>query len=230
MSQETLTEITLWKAVLAEMELNFSGMHYNTWLSRTEAVSLDEEKVEIICESKLAKNKIETLYKAFILDSIKRICKKDLDLVVKIGQTKETRDQINTSPLFATTNKSDDKVSSLNLFKKAKENGLNPLFTFENYVMGNTNRLAYAIATTIADNPGTKHNPFFLYSGVGLGKTHLIQAIANRALQNNPEAKIIYCTGEQFTNELIENIMKGKGGKGGYSTDTFRKSIATRTC
>jgi chromosomal replication initiator protein len=98
---------------------------------------------------------------------------------------------------------------------------LSPKFTFENYLMGNNNQLAFSIATAIAKEPGTRYNPFFLYGGVGLGKTHLMQAIGNRILQEKSNLKVVYTTGEAFTNELIESIQSGRG-KGRYTTNDFR--------
>ena len=102
------------------------------------------------------------------------------------------------------------------------DSGLSPKFTFENYIMGNSNQLAYAIAQSVAENPGESYNPFFLYSGVGLGKTHLVQAIGNRILENNPDINVVYTTGESFMNEMIEAIQSGKG-RGKYLTNEFRK-------
>lgn len=89
-----------------------------------------------------------------------------------------------------------------------KEKGLNPEYSFENYVVGNSNNTAYAAAVAIADNPGgdDMYNPFFIYGGVGLGKTHLMHAIGNYFMDNNPNAKVLYVTCEKFTNEFIAAI------------------------
>jgi chromosomal replication initiator protein len=87
--------------------------------------------------------------------------------------------------------------------------------------MGSNNRLAFAIAKAVADNPGTKYNPFFLYAGVGLGKTHLIHAIGNEIIRAHSELNVAYTTGEAFTNELIESIQSGSRG-GNYAANKFR--------
>ena len=88
--------------------------------------------------------------------------------------------------------------------------GLNPKYTFENYIVGSNNRFAYAAASSVAESPGQKYNPLYIYGGVGLGKTHLMQAIGHEIVANYPEMNIIYTTGEGFTNELVSSIMNEK--------------------
>ncbi len=97
---------------------------------------------------------------------------------------------------------------------------LNPKYTFENFVVGNNNRFAHAAAIAVGEKPGESYNPLFLYGGVGLGKTHLMQAIGNRILQNNRTAKILYVTSEKFTNQLINAIKDNK-------TEVFRNKYRT---
>lgn len=94
--------------------------------------------------------------------------------------------------------------------------GLNPKYTFENFIIGSNNRFAHAAAVAVYENPGTKYNPLFIYGGVGLGKTHLMQAIGNAMYQVNNDIKIVYCTGEVFANELVSAIMTDKN-------ESFRK-------
>ena len=94
--------------------------------------------------------------------------------------------------------------------------GLNPKYTFENFIIGSNNRFAHAAAIAVYENPGLKYNPLFIYGGVGLGKTHLMQAIGNEMYRTNPSTRIIYCTGEVFANELVSAIMNNKN-------ENFRK-------
>jgi chromosomal replication initiator protein len=93
---------------------------------------------------------------------------------------------------------------------------LNPKYTFENFIIGSNNRFAHAASVAVYENPGLKYNPLFIYGGVGLGKTHIMQAIGNEMCKTNPQTKIIYCTGETFANELVSAIMNNKN-------ETFRK-------
>jgi chromosomal replication initiator protein len=96
--------------------------------------------------------------------------------------------------------------------------GLRKDFTFETFAVSTTNEMAHAAATAVSNNPGVSYNPLFLYGGVGVGKTHLMHAIGNNILRNNPDAKIIYCTGEEFTNEIVHAIQKKQANqfKGKY--------------
>lgn len=105
------------------------------------------------------------------------------------------------------------QVANKNTNDKA---GLNPRYTFENFIIGSNNRFAHAAAVAVYENPGKKYNPLFIYGGVGLGKTHLMQAIGNEMYKNNPNIKIIYCTGELFANEVISAIMNNQN-------ESFRK-------
>lgn len=92
----------------------------------------------------------------------------------------------------------------------AKQAGLRPDFTFETFAVSGTNEMAHAAATAVSQRPGTAYNPLFLYGGVGVGKTHLMHAIANNILKNRPETKVLYCTGEDFTNEIVDDIRNKK--------------------
>src|SRR3989344_8888901 len=83
---------------------------------------------------------------------------------------------------------------------------LNPDYTFENFAVSSTNQLAYAAATAVAKTPGTAYNPLFVYGGVGVGKTHLVHAVANRLLRDRPTMRIVCCMGEEFLNEIVEAI------------------------
>lgn len=103
------------------------------------------------------------------------------------------------------------------------ESNLNPKYVFENYVMGNSNRFAYAAALAVANNPASTYNPLFLYGGVGLGKTHLMHAIGNRIKQNDPTMKVLYISSENFTNEIINSIYN-------KNTEAFRRKYRNIDC
>ena len=123
--------------------------------------------------------------------------------------TKEETEQIKTNIV-------NTQIAQENTNEKAERAGLNPRYTFENFIIGSNNRFAHAAAVAVFENPGKKYNPLFIYGGVGLGKTHLMQAIGNAMYQANPDIKIIYCTGELFANEVISAIMNNQN-------ESFRK-------
>lgn len=129
--------------------------------------------------------------------------KKNLSLsLVLVGRPK-TKEE----PLFSFSPSINDVFSRANLSEK---------YNFDNFAVSGTNQVAYAAAQAVADSPGAAYNPLFLYGGVGVGKTHLAQAVAKRALEKKPDLKALFCPGDQFTNELIESIR-------GKSTVGFRK-------
>jgi chromosomal replication initiator protein len=206
------TQKKLWDAVLADMQVTLSEMEYGMWFKQTHIEMLNEDSIEVQCPSVYITDMLKKKYLSLIQNSVNRIGKNSFDISFKVGVKHEDTPTLDKGPLFNQPN-----ASATN-----GNNTLNPKFTFENYVMGANNRLAFSIATAVADNPGKIYNPFFLYSKVGLGKTHLMQAVGNRILQKDPNAKIIYATSETFTNELIENLQLGKS-KGKYTSNKFRE-------
>lgn len=212
-----------WKAVLGEVELSMSSMVFKSLVARTFVENISEETISIICEDNFVKDNLEKRHYDLVSSAIKKVANKNLRMEVSVKKITKTKEQVppsgNLGPLF-----SPQKPQEELLREKQIRSNLSPKFTFENYIMGKNNNLAFAIATAVADKPGELYNPVFIYSGVGLGKTHLIQAIGNQILKNKPGTKVIYTTGEAFTNELIEAIQIGKG-KGKYSTNEFRNKF-----
>ena len=122
----------------------------------------------------------------------------------------KTEEEVNIVTQTTNTIKSQSLNTKPNEQYSLTNSGLNPKYTFENYIVGSNNRFAYAAANSVAETPGQVYNPLYIYGGVGLGKTHLMQAIGHGILENHPEMNIIYTTGEGFTNELVSSIMNEK--------------------
>ena len=125
--------------------------------------------------------------------------------VVEERREEITAPSSNTIVQAPSIQQTNEKITNSNA---AAQSGLNPKYSFESYIVGSNNRFAHAAAVAVSENPGTKYNPLYIYGGVGLGKTHLMQAIGHGIKKNNPSLNIIYTTGESFTNELVSAIMR----------------------
>lgn len=221
MNQELINDPKeFWKAVLGQVEIEISPMVYKTLVSRTKGVSFDKNTLEVFCEDNFVKKNLETKYSKNIETAIKNIGEDKVEVkfsVTKDGEKKENKDEL--GPLFS----QQKSVETMNEEKRIKSN-LNPKFSFDTFILGKNNNLAYAIATAISEKPGELYNPVFIYSKVGLGKTHLIQAIGNKIIETKPGMRVVYTTGETFTNELIETIQSGKA-RGKYTANQFREKF-----
>ncbi|MBI3380227.1 chromosomal replication initiator protein DnaA [Candidatus Gottesmanbacteria bacterium] len=186
---------SVWQMVLADVELQVSKTVFQIFLSQTKLLSIENQVAKIGCSQPMLINLIEKRYYELLKKTVDSYTKLDvrLEFISLPSQTKKSFD----GPLFKL--KSPDLP--LHFYNK-----LNTNCTFDTFAVSSSNQMAYAAATAVSKTPGTSYNPLFLYGGVGVGKTHLMQAIGHVVLKSNPSAKIIYCTGEEFTNEIIEAI------------------------
>ncbi len=186
---------SLWQMVLADIQLQLSKATFQTFLSQTKLLSFDENIARIGCNQPMFINLIEKRFHDLLKKTIHTYTKVDvkLEFTALANSVKKNYDE----PLF----KLQPNNPPPHIYNK-----LNSDYTFENFAVSTSNQMAYAAATAVSKSPGTSYNPLFLYGGVGVGKTHLMQAIGHFILKTNHLAKIIYCTGEDFTNEIIEAI------------------------
>jgi chromosomal replication initiator protein len=201
----------IWESALGEIKLNISKANYLTWLKDTHIMDIRENTVFLGVPSSFTKEWLENKYQKQILGAlfhlnpqIKRIeyvVTTDKNALKKINlqKTKRSSSSPKTSVL--------DEPLELNI---DPETNLNPKYTFENFIVGANNELANAAALAITENLGNKYNPLFIYGGVGLGKTHLLQAIGNKLKAKNKKLKIKYASSEKFTDELINAIRNQK--------------------
>lgn len=217
-----LNKIQFWKTILGEVEMNISPMLFKTQVARTAIESIEETIITILCEDEFIRKNIKTKHFDVLTEAIKKVAGKEMEIVLKVGNTKEKGNEVDKAPVDNLGPLFQQKDPNIVIKEKQKKSNLSPKFTFENFIMGANNNLAYAIATAVADKPGELYNPVFLYSSVGLGKTHLMQAIGNKILKDRPGTNVIYTTGETFMNELIEAI---KGDKGKQTTNEFRNKF-----
>ena len=184
--------LTKEKDLLKEEMTNIS---YTTWIKSLEIQSVNDNKIVLVALSEIQKDAIESRLFDLVVNTFNFITNKtcEISIVVKSEEQDKEYTQEETSK---------DYMSS-----EAYSNSfLNPKYTFDTFVIGNNNKFAQAAAYAVAEAPATAYNPLFIYGGVGLGKTHLMHAIGNQILKNNPNTKILYVTSEQFINELVNSI------------------------
>lgn len=203
-----MNKAKVWKTVLENLKINLSSASFATWFPQTFIIRFKEiEKnrqiTEIGCPSNFIRNMIETRYYGLIKEALDQASGKLNDLVFVVKQIRgegvKGREG-EKEPLFET------KKEKTDVAKAIKSAGLRPDFNFDTFAVSSTNQMAHAAATAVAKSPGKAYNPLFLYGGVGVGKTHLTQAIATAILSQKPRTAIIYCMGEDFTNEIIDAI------------------------
>lgn len=192
----------LWKSVLAEIELSVSKATYQTHFSQTQLISLAENVATIGFSNPLMRALVETRYYSLVKSVLDHHAKGNISLVFVIAPKKETLQQKDAGPLFTHI----PELPTANTAVIAKKLHLRAESTFDNFAVSTSNQMAYAAATAVAKSPGTAYNPLFLYGGVGVGKTHLMHAVANTLLSNKPNTRIVYCMGEEFLNEIVEAI------------------------
>jgi len=198
----------LWKAALGEIGLQISKANYKTWLANTSIVDKKNGVVIVAVPNSFTKEWLENKYHKFILRSLRNIESeiKEVTYQIKPNYIKEElKDKKQTKEDELIIHKQLD-FAELNV---DVETNLNPRYTFDNFIVGPSNELAHAAASAIVKNLGNKYNPLFIYGGVGLGKTHLIQAIGNAVKKENRNKKIKYVTSERFTSEVITTLRSG---------------------
>jgi chromosomal replication initiator protein len=165
-------------------------------------ISFNNGVAEVGCPSSYNKDMVEQRYYVLIKAILDRIVKRQTSLTFSVftQRQRDERESETLGPLFSSLNA---KQTHDQVVRAAR---LRADFTFELFAVSSTNEMAYAATTAVAKSPGTSYNPLFLYGGVGVGKTHLMQAVGNHVLQEKPERRVLYCTGEEFTNEIIEAI------------------------
>ena len=175
---------------------------YETWFGPMLITEMTDSKIVLKANSPYGREMLETRYADLILNTFKFITNKDW--TISVFADEDGKNGENGGVIVS--NNQDLQDPDIEISNKT----LNPKYTFDTFVVGNNNRFAHAAAIAVGDKPGESYNPLFLYGGVGLGKTHLMQAIGNRILQNNRSAKILYVTSEKFTNQLINAIKDNK--------------------
>lgn len=208
----TPVDHALWQTVLGEIELSVSRAAFATWFKHTELIGREGDTVSIAVPNIFAKQQFETKFNAHVMESLEKngINVSTITYVIKGSKPQKAVDT--HSPLAAAVRDHEQKREQAKTTKPEVSSGLNHRYTFSNFIVGSSNDLAYAACQAVAANPGTKYNPLFLYGGVGLGKTHLAQAVGNEVVRRKPNTKVLYINSETFVNEFLDSIRFKKKG------------------
>jgi len=196
-----MTKEELWQAVLAQIQFKISKANFATWFKNTQIVTKNGGEIIVSVPNAFSKEWLEQKYNKFILKTLHELDKEIREIKYSINQT-ESREE---KPVLPTPQSISDQLE-FEEFAINRATNLNPRYAFDNFVIGPFNEMAQAAAWAISEEPGTVYNPLFIYGGVGLGKTHLIQAIGNRIVEKFPEKKVKYSAAEKFISGIVNSI------------------------
>lgn len=211
MNEQSTREI--WKAVLGELQLQLPRPTFETWLKHTDGVSYDEHQFVVEAPTPFAVAWLERRMYNAIQKTVEKVTDRPLDVVFRVRQGHEAENgSVTSSDQTLELESGQDEIQVKPQAQPPA--AFNPKYTFDSFVVGPSNQLAYSAARAVADAPGKSYNPLFIYSGVGLGKTHLLHAIGHAAASRGLAVR--YVTSEQFTNDFITSI-------GNRTTEAFRQ-------
>ena len=200
---------SLWQSVLGEIELSVPHATFVTWFKNTELIDSTPEQVTIAVPNIFAVRQFQVKF----TDQIKQVLAKNgveserIEYVVRSSGRKTTINRETTVTESSNTSRAHSLTKAV-----ANTGNLNPRYTFSNFIVGSSNDLAYTACQAVAQYPGIKYNPLFLYGGSGLGKTHLAQAVGNEIMKRQPESRVVYISSETFVKEFLESIRFKKKG------------------
>lgn len=199
-----MQEDVIWQTVLGEVELSVSPASFQTWFKNTRLIKLSESSVTIGVTNIFAQQQLEVKFQPLITEILQKnnVSVENIDFKI-ISSIIPKKTESETVILNQEAPKVVRQAPSIG---HTYRQGLNERYTFENFIVGSGSELAYAACQAIAANPGLKYNPLFIYGGVGIGKTHLIQAVGNEILARNKNAKVVYISSEQFVQEFLDAI------------------------
>lgn len=196
----------LWQAVLGEIELSVSRGNFVTWFKNTRLVRNKDNVLVIGVPNVFIKQQLERKYNDLVLETLAKngVTPERVDYKIhSSAQNKKTEEE----PMILGAQASAKTASqSTNTLTHSYRQGLNDRYTFDSFIVGSGNELAYAACQAIAVQPGTKYNPLFVYGGVGIGKTHLVQAVGNALVAKNPATRVVYASSEQFVQEFVDAL------------------------
>jgi chromosomal replication initiator protein len=198
MPPQSISPQFLWQETLEKLKNELSKPSFETWMSSTRLLDIDGDTLVISVPNEFAKDWLESRYASLIRSSVQAVLGHSVSLrfIIPSPEGSYREDSNQSMPVSPIIQIQDELIP----------NSLNTKYTFDTFVIGNSNRFAHAASLAVAESPAKSYNPLFIYGGVGLGKTHLMHAIGHHVLQRSPNTKVLYVSSEKFTNELIDSI------------------------
>lgn len=203
----------LWQIVLGDIEISLSRANYLTWFKNTRLIKQDDSHIVVAVPNIFIKQQLERKYKDLILETVRKngLAVEDVEFKIQSSPRPEAAEERAQLDEAATAKQPQQQTvatrqKSTSPLTHNYRQGINERYTFENFVVGSGNELAYAACQAVANEVGTKYNPLFLYGGVGIGKTHLIQAVGNAILARKPGGRVVYISSEQFVQEFVDAL------------------------
>lgn len=208
MSQENIIEV--WNAVLAVLEEQISSSTYSSWILPLEPQYIDETSFVLHTGHQFAVTLLRNNHYGEILQAVKSVTGQELDVKIifdeELAKKLAKKSKAKTAAAEVQEQQQKPKYDSLT---QMQSSNLNLKYKFENFVVGSNNKLAYVAAQTVAQKPGEKYNPLYIYGGPGLGKTHIMQAIGHYIIKNRPDLKVLFITAEEFVNDVVNALARG---------------------
>jgi len=195
----------LWEDTLTHLELDLSSQHFSTWIKPLKLVKIEQDMVYLEVPNRFVLDWVKDNYSKLIQKILEELSAVNYRLQFSVtGQARDGLPGPSETPEIPNLPVNSQKKPVNNIH--SADINLNRKYSFEEFVSGSSNQFAYAAAMAVANNPATTYNPLFIYGGVGLGKTHLVNAIGNAILNKSPQMRICYYTSEKFMNELINSL------------------------
>src|SRR5579884_771227 len=196
----------IWQAVLGELEVTLSSGNFVTWFKNTQLLKQEEGRIVIGVNNPFVRQTLEKRYAKLINETLSKHGVEVKEITYKmLPSAKAKTSYDNNAPVSQTDNQPSLTTSGQTTSKNFRQ-ALNDRYTLDSFVVGDGNELAFAACQAIVQQPGTRYNPFHVYGGTGIGKTHLIQAVGNALQARNPDARILYIATEQFVREFVQSL------------------------
>ena len=187
----------LWEEALQQLRERLGNQNFETWIKPIRARERNGDEITLEVPNKFFRDWLLEHFLASIRETLSLLARQDVRVSVTVNQKLQAAGAA-------------EKKREREIQKPHRANNLTPKYNFENFVVGSSNQFAHAASLAVANQPGDHYNPLFIYGGVGLGKTHLINAIGHRILERRPSSKVVYLSSESFMNELIASLRRDK--------------------